>query len=323
MESTPRISVIMSVYNSAPFLREAVDSILNQTFGDFEFLIVDDKSTDGSLEILKSYSDNRVQIFENQENIGLTKSLNILLKIAKGEFIARMDADDISLPKRFEKQINYFENNKKVILLGAQYKLIGNDSIISNFPLKHNAIAANLIFENCFAHPATIFKRKIDTQVLYNDNYEVAQDYELWTRLVFKGIVNNLSEALIIYRQHDTNIGKTKSILQTKNTQSIKQEYQKKVLKVVPFYLTSDQHTEYLKEINWSYRSLDLKSNVGFVKKKEILKFYIIQLLKKHRDIISLRSLLKIMFLLGFCIFSIDIRRLYFSTLYRKIKVIN
>lgn len=323
MESEPRISVIMSVYNSAPFLREAVDSILNQTFGDFEFLIVDDKSTDNSLEILNTYSDSRIQIFENLENIGLTKSLNKLLLIAKGEFIARMDADDISLPERFERQMDYLNGNKNVILLGAQYKLIGNNSIISNFPLNHDAIAANLVFENCFAHPSAIFKRQITSQVFYNDSYEVAQDYELWTRLVFNGIVNNLPEALILYRQHETNIGKTKSILQSKNTQRIKQEYQKKVLKVVPFYLASEQYPEYFKEFNWSYRSIDLRSNVGFIKKKEILKFYIIQLLKKHRDTISLISLIKILFLTRFSVFSIDARRLYFSTLYRKIKVLN
>lgn len=234
MESKPRISVIMSVYNSAPFLREAVDSILNQTFGDFEFLIVDDKSTDDSLEILKSYSDNRIQIFENQENIGLTKSLNKLLKIAKGEFIARMDADDISLPERFEKQVSFLEVNQSVVLCGTQI-INSRDNSISSFPITHSHIATSLLFENPIAHPTVMFNLKANAlSILYNEKFDVAQDYELWTNLIEKGNFENLNNAQLIYRNHSTNIGVIKHKRQLEISRIIKQQYLKKTIDNLP-----------------------------------------------------------------------------------------
>ncbi|HXK49687.1 MAG TPA: glycosyltransferase family 2 protein, partial [Clostridiales bacterium] len=118
-EITPAISVIMSVYNSEQYLQESIDSILDQTFNDFEFIITDDCSTDGSFEIIKSYAmlDKRIKYFRNSENIGLTKSLNLMLDIAKGKYIARMDSDDISMPDRFSKQFDFMENNPEIGVL--------------------------------------------------------------------------------------------------------------------------------------------------------------------------------------------------------------
>ena len=120
------ISVIMSNYNTPEeYLREAIESILNQTYKNFEFIIIDDCSTDNSLEIIKSYNDERIVLIENEENIGLTKSINKGLAVAKGEYIARMDADDVSLPQRFEKQINYMNDHTELIVCGSSMELIG------------------------------------------------------------------------------------------------------------------------------------------------------------------------------------------------------
>jgi len=115
----PKISVIMSVYNGEKYLREAIESILNQTFRDFEFIIINDGSTDKTSEILSSYNDPRIVIINNKRNIGLTKSLNKGLKMVKGEYIARQDADDVSLPERLERMVNFLDMNRDVGLLGS------------------------------------------------------------------------------------------------------------------------------------------------------------------------------------------------------------
>ncbi len=119
MKEKPRVTVLMSVYNGEKYLREAIDSILNQTFKDFEFLIIDDGSTDSSADIIRSYTDFRIRLIQNEKNIGLTRSLNKGLKLAKGEYIARMDVDDISLPIRFEKQVSFLDKYEDVKLVGS------------------------------------------------------------------------------------------------------------------------------------------------------------------------------------------------------------
>ena len=121
------VSVIMSNYNTPEdYLRQSIDSILGQTYSNFEFIIVDDASTDGSLAVIESYKDPRIRIIKNSENLGLTKSLNIALDECRGEYIARMDSDDISLPERFEKQVTFLQSNPDVIVCGTWAKYIGN-----------------------------------------------------------------------------------------------------------------------------------------------------------------------------------------------------
>ena len=132
----PKVSVIMSVYNSDKFLSESIESILNQTFRDFEFIIINDCSTDKSLDIIKKYSknDNRIVLIENENNIGLTKSLNKGVKIAKGNYIARIDADDTALNNRFEVQYNFLEKNKNIFLVGGgTYEIDYKGKIIRRF----------------------------------------------------------------------------------------------------------------------------------------------------------------------------------------------
>ena len=121
------VSVIMSNYNTPEsYLREAIESVLNQTYADFELIIIDDCSTDNSLEIIREYKDERIVVLENKENMGITKSLNRGLSVARGEFVARMDADDICFPKRFEKQVQFLKENPGYIVCGAGAELIGD-----------------------------------------------------------------------------------------------------------------------------------------------------------------------------------------------------
>ena len=207
----PKISVLMSIYNGAKYLKEAVDSILNQTFTNFEFIIINDGSTDATDAILKSYSDPRLKIIANPVNLGLTKSLNIGLNAARGEYIARQDTDDISLPNRLEIQFKFMENHKEISLVGGSAILIDNqgEEIGRKIkPLEFSEIKFHSLLKNPFFHPSFFFKKEvIKKNGGYNENFPFAQDYELTSRLIHSGLKTaNLREPLIKYRVMENSI---------------------------------------------------------------------------------------------------------------------
>ena len=179
----PRITVIMPVYNCELYIKEAIDSILNQTFADFDFLIIDDASTDKTVSIIKEYKDSRIQLIEKTVNTGYTISLNYGLKVAKGEYIARMDGDDISLPNRFEKQIAFLDSNPDVVLCGSNFGIIGTEKLII-LPEDNEAIKLGLLKGNCIAHPSVMFRHSVIQEyvITYDaDNYPtVIKKYNLY-----------------------------------------------------------------------------------------------------------------------------------------------
>ena len=182
----PKVSVVMSVYNGMPYVKQAVESILNQTYKNFEFIIVDDASTDKSWEYLRSLRDKRVKLIKNKKNLGLAASLNIALRQAQGDFVARMDADDISLPIRLEDQVNFLNINKTIDVCGTFAKLIDEKNNIIG-KLKYSTspqqIKKVLILKNPIIHP-TLMARKTFFQKLngYQSDYDGAEDYELLMR---------------------------------------------------------------------------------------------------------------------------------------------
>jgi glycosyltransferase involved in cell wall biosynthesis len=201
----PKVTVLMAVYNGARYLRDAIESILRQSFADFEFVIVNDGSTDSSRDIVLSYRDPRIRLIDNQENIGLTKSLNKGLSLASGEYVARQDADDISYPTRIEKQIEYFETYPHTVLLGTQALNIDelgrrdfNDVIMRKATSKL-AIKWQLLFDSAFIHTSVMFKRSIVWNILggYDVYFSRNQDMELWWRIAKKYEVANLPEMLL------------------------------------------------------------------------------------------------------------------------------
>lgn len=202
--NNPKISVIMSVYDGEKYLDESILSILNQTFKDFEFIIINDCSTDNSLYIIKQYAkkDKRIVLIENEENIGLTKSLNKGLKIAKGKYIARMDADDVALSERFNKQYDYLEKNKNVFLLGTSAMMIdedGNRSIKITAITQEKKIYSRLRKKNTIIHSSIMFRN--DFELFYRENFKYAQDYDLYLRVLSEGkIIKNILEVLLYYR---------------------------------------------------------------------------------------------------------------------------
>ncbi|MFT5295396.1 MAG: glycosyltransferase involved in cell wall biosynthesis [Colwellia sp.] len=202
----PKISVIMSVYNGEQFLREAIDSILNQTFNDFEFIITDDYSQDNTFAILEEYSksDSRIIIVKNEQNQGLTKSLNHMIDLAQGEFIARMDADDISSLSRLEKQVEVLDGPLNIDFIFSNTVLIDDVSdVICNSwrPKSTREIIRLLSLVNYIPHPTVMVKSDIFKANKYSPNFVTGQDKELWLRLVNKKIqFYYIDEVLLKYR---------------------------------------------------------------------------------------------------------------------------
>lgn len=213
--NNPIVSVIMSVYNDEKYVSLAIDSILKQSFEDFEFIIINDGSTDRTLEILKEYEqkDSRIVLIE-QENRGLTKSLNIGIKKAKGKYIARMDSDDISDLQRFEKQIEFLEINKDYALIGTNVEKIdesGKHIEFNTTKYTNKEIQKTLSIRNCFAHGSVMINRTmIKDECYYDENFKYAQDYRLWAKIAKNFKVANLEEPLYSLRLHEKSISKTK-----------------------------------------------------------------------------------------------------------------
>jgi glycosyltransferase involved in cell wall biosynthesis len=210
----PELSVILSVYNGQNYISEAIDSILTQTFTDFELILINDGSNDATPTIINSYSDSRIVYIQNEKNIGIPKSLNKGLKIARGRYIAIMDADDISLPDRFLKQFTFLENNPEVAVCGTWINIIDkNGNLVDNwiYPISSNVISFCLMFYCCIANPTTMYRKKITQKIGdYNPEFIAAMDYDLWIRANEHYTISNLPEFLLNYRIHGENISQNR-----------------------------------------------------------------------------------------------------------------
>ncbi len=225
---TPLISVIMSAYNAEKFIAIAIKSILNQTYADFEFIIINDGSTDKTKEIIKSFTDERIVLIDKPKNAGLIAALNDGLEIAKGEFIARMDADDESLKQRFKLQIEFMQENPNIDVLGVAVLVIydGKNNKILTYPKIHSQCINRLIIAPCTSHPAVMMRKKALKNIKYNENYSYAEDYKLWVDLAMDGAkFANLQQPLLKYNWHGENISITKIDEQNKCAGVIRHEY--------------------------------------------------------------------------------------------------
>lgn len=269
----PIVSVVMSVYNGSTFLKEAIDSILNQTFSDFEFIIINDGSTDNSLNIIKSYSDKRIKLIDNVVNKGLIYSLNKGIEEAKGKYIARMDADDISEPERLKCQFDFLELNENIGVLGSDYISFSNKhskrlhSIISPSEIK-----AFLMFSATMCHPTLMIRKSVflDNQLKYSAFAKHVEDYDLWTKLVLKTDFENLTEVLLNYRDHINQVSHANNQVQLESSNIIRENY--------------------LKSLGFEYTSKDLiihnlaSSNKRIVSKEDLLciEAWFINLIKQN-----------------------------------------
>ncbi len=219
MDEASLISVLMPVYNAEKYLKQSIESILNQSYSNFEFIIFDDASTDSSLSIIQSYEDPRIKIISSKTNKGYLIHLNHGLSIAQGEYIARMDADDISHSDRFQLQIDFLKRNEDHALVGTNYNYINEEGhpisyIQKPFLYKDNSdIQIYSLFYNPFLHPSIMLRRKdiLELQLKYNPKFYVTEDFHFWTHLLFKKKGANLPQELISYRIHKNQITKTSS----------------------------------------------------------------------------------------------------------------
>jgi glycosyltransferase involved in cell wall biosynthesis len=210
----PKVSVVMPVYNGASYLAPAIESILGQTYLDFEFILINDGSIDNSVEIIQSYSDTRIRLLHNEKNAGLAAARNRGIDEAQGDFIAWLDCDDISLPTRLEKQVRFLESNPQIGACGTWVRLIGLvDEREWHHPTDPEFLRCRMLFHCPLAIPSTMIRRQclIDLQLRCDPKYPVGEDYILWERLSRHCLLSNLAEVLTLYRLHQTQLSTVKA----------------------------------------------------------------------------------------------------------------
>ncbi|MGY3211547.1 glycosyltransferase family 2 protein [Mucilaginibacter sp. HD30] len=248
-----KISVILPVFNGEKFLKEAVRSILNQTYTNFELIIIDDCSTDATPDILTQFnSDVRVRVIRNKANLKVVKTLNKGIQLSHGEYIARMDADDISHPERLEKQVAFLESNPTIGICGTWVETFGAENKVMRAAIEHEHIKVRLFFVNPMFHPSIMFRRDVlqANASVYDEQYTNAEDYGLWVRLIDKVKFANIPTVLLKYRIHDTNV-------------SVFKESNKAVLDSIHFNI----YSIFLNKlgINFSQRELIMHRKLGMV----------------------------------------------------------
>jgi len=211
----PRVTVIMPVYNAERYVSEAIDSILTQTFTDFEFIIIDDGSTDGSPDIIGQYEDKRIRFIRKPRNEGLVSALNLGIELALGEYIARMDADDIALPERLEKQVAFLDSHPDVVVVGTKAwridpagKIIESMISVTRWEDVHRYLRSGA---NRLIHSSVMMRTEIVRKIGgYREQFPHAEDIDLWLRILEHGKICNLPEKLMLYRSNSSGVRLTK-----------------------------------------------------------------------------------------------------------------
>ena len=270
-ESIPMISVLLPVYNAGGNLVSAIESILNQTYTNFELIIINDGSTDDSLSILNHYQaiDSRIIVI-SRKNRGLVTSLNELLNLARAPWVARMDQDDICLPQRFEKQLHFLQNTGADIC-GSWIKYFGADNYIFKYYESDEAIKFDMLFKSPFAHPTVMMRTDLAKKLGYDIDYEEAEDYDLWIRAAQAGwIMGNVQEVLLNYRRHEYQITSKSAKINQEVSRRIRERYWKYISMLhcicdndaeqVQKFILSDSAT-IVKSANIVFNLLFLQSN--------------------------------------------------------------
>lgn len=216
----------MPVYNASLFLKEAIDSILAQTYEDFEFLIVNDGSTDQSGEIVDQYRDTRIRHVQLGINKGIVEALNVGLSLAKGEYIARMDADDLALPERLTRQVSFMDEHLNVGVSGSWVEYIGNRSGIGKVPMSNKEILWTMLFGSALFHPSVIIRREllVTHSLKYPSEYPHAEDYGLWMMMAGLTQFANIPEPMVKYRWSYSSVGSLNSVTQIASASRIKRQ---------------------------------------------------------------------------------------------------
>lgn len=290
----PEISVIMSVYNGETYLVEAIESVRNQTFKNWELIVINDCSTDSTAKILEDFSlkDERIKVYTNEVNLKLPTSLNKAISLAEGKYIARMDADDISLPDRLEKQYKFMEENRDVALSSCRFMTVKNGVYMSGGAggrCDCEALRAMLLVANPILHPGVIAKSEVMKRFNYDTTLTCTEDLELWTRMVTeKQKIEILPECLLIYRLHDKQITSTTRERQHTEVLKIQGKYYGTLLEKMDeemqkFYISGIYFTEkpnidkFLEYAKW------LKGVVSENFKKDAINYALLETLAEYK----------------------------------------
>lgn len=236
MSDAPKVTVLMPVYNGEKYIQEAVDSILNQTFGDFEFLIIDDGSTDQTVDIIASYKDERIKIVRSSQNVGLIHSLNSGIEMARGEYVARMDCDDISMPDRLKEQVLFMDRHPEVGICGTWVRFFPDEHrFVWKLPVDHERIVSRLFFDTAIAHPSVIMRKDVLLQnnLRYNSEFRHAEDYDFWVRAGQRTRLANIPMIMLLYRISDSQVCQVYNGEQRNNSARIR-ESQLNLLGIFP-----------------------------------------------------------------------------------------
>lgn len=221
----PKITVLMPVFNGEKYIKYAIDSILNQSFKDFELLIIDDGSTDDTLNIIQSFKDKRIKTVRNNKNLGLIASLNIGLEKSEGEYIARMDSDDICPSHRLEKQLNFLHNNDDYAICGSNIRVFGKEKDeIWEYPETFDEVKCKFLFQNSTTN--VLLKKSLIREKLlrYSTLFPYAEDYEFYVRISKISKIYNIQDPLLFYRQHQNKIGKIYRKIQEESSDNIRKK---------------------------------------------------------------------------------------------------
>lgn len=234
----PLVTVLMPVHNGGTFLRDAIESMLRQSYTNFELLIIDDASTDGSDSVIRSFEDRRIRVVSNETNLRLIATLNKGLSLAKGKYVARMDADDISLPERIEKQVAFMEANPDIGICGSSVEFIGQEQRLMKLPSDPGNIHARLLFKPPIIHPSVIINLSLLNKhsLRYSHEFLHAEDFGLWAEAAQFFKIANLPEVLLKYRLSDQNISKVALKDQSQNDEILCSIYSRQLaLAKIPF----------------------------------------------------------------------------------------
>ncbi len=259
----PLVTIVLPVYNGEKYLQETINSVLKQTFSDFDFLILDDVSTDKSVEVIKSFSDPRIKFVRNETNLGSVGTPEKGMEMSNTKYIARIDQDDIWLPSKLEKQIKIMEADDSVGICGTSIELFGDRSGIKIFPVTTEPLKVGFLFFCMMSHPSVVFRKSFleMTRIQYNKDYRLADDYKMWIDCIDLTQIYNIPEPLTKYRQHNEQIC---SPANAEKQAIVTRKVQLEVLKkIYPNVLPKEQ------EIHQTFIKLQFKTLQEYVQSKQ------------------------------------------------------